>query len=154
MKKTTSVSRLKVTLVLLAAIALGGCAATRSIDSDVQSFAGTPAATKGATYTFERLPSQQTQADSQLRLESFAEKALARAGLVRDDAKAQYNVQLTAHVEQTTRAIDPPMLNPRVVMASDGSLWQRVSPIALESKSNRYRVQLVLRDVIGGKVSY
>ena len=65
MKTTTSVSRLKIALALLAAIALGGCAATRSIDSDVQSFAGTQSVAKGATYTFERLPSQQADPAAQ-----------------------------------------------------------------------------------------
>ena len=40
---------------------LTGCASTRLVDSDVQSFSQLAGAPARATYAFERLPSQQAQ---------------------------------------------------------------------------------------------
>lgn len=79
---------------------LTGCATTRLVDTDVQSFATPPSAARGASYRFERLPSQQaqTQAAQQSELEALAEPALARVGLMRDDAAASYSVQIAAAI--------------------------------------------------------
>lgn len=83
-------------LVLAALTALlAGCASTRVVDSEVKSFAQTPAPAKGQTYRYERLPSQQASADAQTRLEALADAALARAGLLRRDDAARYSVQIS-----------------------------------------------------------
>jgi hypothetical protein len=140
--------------IALLALALGGCATTRAIDSEVQSFAGTPPAVKGAAYTFERLPSQQAHPEALKALEDFAEKALTQAGLVRDDQQPLYNVQMDLTVDQSTRASPPALISPRVVMAPDGSLWQRLSPFMLEQKWTVYRVHLVIRHRASAQVNF
>ncbi len=79
---------------------LTGCSTTRLVDTDVQSFATPPALAIGASYRFERLPSQQSQAEAaqQVQLEALAEPVLARVGLKRDDAAASYSVQIGAAI--------------------------------------------------------
>lgn len=78
-----------------------GCASQRLIDNQVSAFAPQPVPA-GSRYMFERLPSQQADADAQARLEAMAEEALTQVGLVRDDAQADYMVQVSA----TQRAQD------------------------------------------------
>jgi len=87
-------------LFLLAA--LSGCATRWVVDSDVQSFSALPAAdvATGATYRFERLPSQREGAGARSAeaLEAMAAPALERAGLKRDDAAPRYTAQIGARV--------------------------------------------------------
>ncbi len=61
-------------------VVLGGCAALRSVSSDVSSFGEWPAERKPGSYAFERLPSQQAQAAESDALEAAAAAALAKAG--------------------------------------------------------------------------
>ncbi len=82
----------------LAAAALGllsGCASMRLIDSDVISVPAVPAgmSLKGATYRFERLPSQVNNPEAGLA-EQQAQAAMTAVGLVRDDAHAQLSVMV------------------------------------------------------------
>lgn len=87
-------------LALLATTALlTACGLPRTIDSDVQSFVGTPAAVAPATYRFERLPSQ-SNAAQQSALEALAATALSRVGLTQDMQQAKYVVQLSLDVTQ------------------------------------------------------
>ncbi len=81
--------------ILLCGFLLGGCASVRVIDTEVRSFASTPSIASGATYRFERLPSQQIQEVQQSTLEAMAQEALVRVGLERDDAQARYSVQVS-----------------------------------------------------------
>ena len=67
-------------LVLSALLALSGCAALRSVSSDVSSFGEWPAERKPGTYAFERLPSQQARVAESDALEAGAMQALAKAG--------------------------------------------------------------------------
>jgi hypothetical protein len=90
------------TAVFFIVLGLTGCAGMRLVDSDVRSFATPPGVPLGATYRFERLPSQQANAAPQARLEAMAQQALAKVGLQRDDASASYSVQLAAGLK-----IDP-----------------------------------------------
>jgi hypothetical protein len=83
-------------LVLVAS--LGGCATSWVVDSDVKSFASPGAVAPGATYRFDRLPSQQADGARQESLEAMAAAALDKAGLRRDDAKPQYTAQIGARV--------------------------------------------------------
>jgi hypothetical protein len=66
---------------------LAGCAGMRLIDSSVMSVVDTPAdyVWAGATYRFERLPSQKDQPGAAIA-ERQAEQALSAAGLKRIDA--------------------------------------------------------------------
>ena len=67
-----------ITLPLLcAALWLTGCASTRLVDSDVQSFSQLAGAPARATYSFERLPSQQAQGAQQSAVEEQARLALS-----------------------------------------------------------------------------
>lgn len=88
-------------LLSLAALAaaLSGCATGFLLDTQVQSYSQLPAIPAQATYRFERLPSQQGDAQ-QTTLELIADPALQRAGLRRDDANPQYSVQVAARTQQ------------------------------------------------------
>ena len=86
-----------VTLPLLcAALWVTGCASTRLVDSDVQSFSQLAGAPARATYSFERLPSQQAQGAQQSAVEEQARLALAKVGLRQDSAAPFYRVQAHA----------------------------------------------------------
>jgi Domain of unknown function (DUF4136) len=83
---------------LLGALALSlltGCASMRIVDSDVVSVAAAPPGMnlQGATYRFERLPSQVNNPEAGLA-EQQAQAAMAAVGLVRNDAQAQLSVMV------------------------------------------------------------
>ncbi len=85
--------------LLLTALLGAGCGSMRLIESDVSAharFSAADAAVSGASYRFERLPSQENQ--PQARLEQIAEGALAKVGLMRtaDAAQARFSVQINA----------------------------------------------------------
>lgn len=92
----------------VATFALTACSGLRQIDAQVES-AVTPAATAtagasgaaapalaGARYRFEQLPLQASHPGT-AKVQALAQAALARAGLVRDDAGALITVQASAH---------------------------------------------------------
>jgi hypothetical protein len=81
-------------VLLLMVFLISGCASTRLIDSQVNSFAPQVIAA-GAGYQFERLPSQLADPVSQAKLEKLAEQALAKVGLKRQNA-APLSVQVSA----------------------------------------------------------
>ena len=83
---------------LLLVAALSGCATSWVVDSDVKSFSSLGEVPAGATYRFERLPSQQANAAGQESLEAMAAAALERVGLRRDDAQPKYSAQIGARV--------------------------------------------------------
>jgi hypothetical protein len=84
--------------VLALCTGLAGCATRWVVDSDVRSFSSLGTVPAGATYRFERLPSQQASEAQQQQLEAMAAAALERVGLRRDDAKPQYTAQIGARV--------------------------------------------------------
>ena len=89
-----------ITLPLLcAALWLTGCASTRLVDSDVHSFSQLAGAPARATYSFERLPSQQAQGAQQSAVEEQARLALAKVGLRQDSAAPFYRVQAHARTD-------------------------------------------------------
>lgn len=91
-------------LAVLAALLLAGCASGYLLDNRVQSFSGLPSGLPAhPTYTFERLPSQANQ-PAQAQLEALADPALFAAGFRRDDASPRYTVQVTGRVQ---RVISP-----------------------------------------------
>ena len=83
---------------LLAAALLAGCASTFQLDNDVRSFSSLSALPANPAYRFERLPSQQNA--QQALVEAWADPALFRAGLKRDDAAPRYSVQVVARVQR------------------------------------------------------
>ena len=96
-------------LMVVSALLLSGCAGMRVVDTDVRSFVTPPGIQPGATYRFERLPSQQADAGAQTRLEAMAQAALTKVGLVRQDSGADYSVQVAASLRVDPYAPwDPP----------------------------------------------
>lgn len=85
-------------LLSVAVATLSGCATSWVVDSDVKSFSSLATVPPGATYRFERLPSQQADTARQESLEAMAAAALDKVGLRRDDAKPQYSAQIGARV--------------------------------------------------------
>lgn len=94
---------------IFTALSLTGCTGMRRVDNQVSSFAP-QSIPVGSTYRFERLPSQEADADAQAKLETMAEAALAKAGLLRDDAAANYSVLVTATQRAYSSALDRPAL--------------------------------------------
>jgi hypothetical protein len=90
--------------IFFAAVMLSGCASTRLVDAQVNSFAPQKIAA-GASYQFERLPSQAAHPESQDKLEALAQQALSKVGLVQQDA-APLRVQVTAGQRQETTSAD------------------------------------------------
>ncbi|WP_198086674.1 DUF4136 domain-containing protein [Variovorax sp. E3] len=83
---------------LLLIASLTGCATSWVVDSNVKSFSALGTVPPGATYRFDRLPSQQADGARQESLEAMAGAALDQVGLRRDDARPQYNAQIGARV--------------------------------------------------------
>ncbi len=140
----------------LATVVLTGCATSRNVDSEVRSFASPAPMAAGATYRFERLPSQEPKAREPL--EAAAQKVLSTKGLVRADDKASYSVQvqLDAQVlypDSMARWAYSPFSD-RVILASDGSLWRQVRRPLMDPTWYRYSLQLVVRDLSSGNVAY
>lgn len=84
---------------------LGGCANTRMVGSEVNSFARwSPAPpAPGSSYRFERLLSQQADI-SQARLEGLAQAALAKVGLQHNPQAASLSVQVSASSQPMLRS--------------------------------------------------
>lgn len=94
--------------LLCIVLLLTGCASSRLIDNQVNAFAPQPVPA-GSRYRFERLPSQQANAE-QDQLEAMAEVALAQVGLKRDDTNADYSVQVSATQRAQSVALDRPAI--------------------------------------------
>ncbi|PKO60645.1 MAG: DUF4136 domain-containing protein [Betaproteobacteria bacterium HGW-Betaproteobacteria-18] len=80
--------------LILLALLLSGCTGMRLIDSQVNSFAP-QAVAPGASYQFERLPSQLADPVNQAKLEKLTELALGKVGLKRQN-NAAVRVQVSA----------------------------------------------------------
>jgi hypothetical protein len=89
--------------VLIATLALTGCAGMRELSSEVSTYSLWPAGRQPSTYTFERLPSQQVHAQQMQLLEDAAHRAMESAGfkLATDPAAADVSVTLGARVTAT-----------------------------------------------------
>lgn len=142
------------------AAVLAGCAALDSITGDVSSFGDWPAGRAPGSYAFERLPSQQAQAEQAEALEKAAAPALAKAGLrpVAAGQEPDVLVQLGARFTRTS-------LSPW-----DDPLWFRggfgrfhrgpwIGPswsLSWHTAPQRYEseVALLLRDRASGKPLY
>ena len=86
---------IRLTGVLSLVLLLGGCGGMRIVDSDVDAVAPAGQALKMPdSYRFERTSLQQTRPQQSAAIEALAEPVLSRFGLRRDDAAAQYAVQV------------------------------------------------------------
>jgi hypothetical protein len=142
--------------VTLATVVLSGCATSRNVESEVRSFGGATPILAGASYRFERLPSQSPQSVEPLEL--AAQKVLTAKGLVRSDAQASYSVQVRLDAD----ALQPDALQhwantpfpDRVVVAPDGSVWRQVRRPLLDPTWYRHSLQVVVRELASGSVAY
>ncbi len=143
--------------VLLGVALLGGCAAMRSVSSDVSSFGDWPAERKAGTYAFERLPSQAAQAAEAAALEAAALPALAKAGFTPAAAGAAPDVlvQLGAR----SQISDNGAWNDPLWWRGGFGFWRHgpwMSPrwsLSMRSDFARYdrEVAVLLRDRVSGK---
>ena len=142
---------------------LTGCSTVRLVDSDVTAY---PLATPQtvavpSAYRFERLPSQQAQGQARSELEALAQPELAKVGLQRDDAAAQYSVQLDAQVFRDPRAPwdDPRYFSwyaaPYPTFTRFGTVW-RSPPMMMQFDFPYYRreIHLVVRKVADNQVVF
>ncbi len=99
--------KLALVSLLVAAAALGGCAALNSVSAEVSSFGEWPAERKASSYAFERLPSQQSQAAQADALEAAARGALAKAGFKPAQAGEQPEVLVQVGLRANRYAVYP-----------------------------------------------
>lgn len=99
-------ARVAIFFIVLFSVAswLAGCAGPRLIDTQVNSFAP-QAVSPGASYQFERLPSQMADPVGQANLEKLSEAALAKVGLKRQN-RATLSVVVTAVQRQEITATE------------------------------------------------
>lgn len=93
--------------IFFISIWLTGCAGVRLVDNQVSAFAPTPVA-PDTSYQFERLPSQQADAPTQDALEAMTERALAKAGLKRQNEGATLLAQVSLSQREERVSIDGP----------------------------------------------
>lgn len=138
--------------LLLGVVLLSGCSLPRMIDSEVQSFVGPVPAVTGASYRFERLPSQVNNT-VQDQIEALTADALAKAGLRRDDAAPRYLAQVDLDVDGMHNPNYRPS-RPRLVLGTNGVWYEQSLFLNLEAPWYRHRMHLLLRDRSTGKVAY
>jgi len=134
-------------MCLLVGSMLGGCATTRIIDSEVRSFNTTSADLPFGgpfSFRFERLPSQQADAQSQERLEDIALPVLAQKGLVPDALTPRFTLELRMAVDVINQSGS---FHAHWGFGTIGSgLWSQPGSMGLEPTRYRYSVHLLLRD--------
>ena len=98
--------RLRALCALAAAATLTACASMNQLRNDVFTYSLWPTGRQPSTYTFERLPSQQVNAQQQQVLEEAAHRAMEGAGftLAADPATADVSVTLGARVSANERS--------------------------------------------------
>lgn len=149
---------------LATAALLGGCAAMRTVSSEVSTFGDWPTGRAPASYAFERLPSQQARPADSDTLEASARAALAKAGFTPVAAGSEPNVlvQLGARESGVELQLwdDPlwwrggfglgrygPWMSPRWGMSAGfGTRFGALRPDRYE-----HQVALLIRDRASGK---
>lgn len=146
-------------LVLVAWIAtigvLTGCATVSTVESDVQSFSATPTPVQPDTFRFERLPSQDQDAEQATSLENMAQAALEKAGFNRVESGARYSVQIGA---ATMEAFPDPFFGrPAWSQFGRNRMWAGRTYYGspwLDRESFVTRVRLEIRDLRSGMLVY
>ncbi len=93
--------------LLLGAALLGGCASVRTLSTAVSSYGDWPADRAPGTYAFERLPSQQAQAQASEMLETAARGALEKAGFKPVAAGQQPSVLVQVGARDARQVFSP-----------------------------------------------
>lgn len=144
---------------ITAAGMLGGCATSRIIDSEVQTFSTLQTVPDAATFRFDRLPSQQAQAAQHARLEAIAAQALGRVGFKQDGGAARFAVQIGARTDR-----DSPEFNPlygpgwpersRIITGSGRVIWAPYMRYPPPPSVYRREVSLVMRETASNQIVY
>lgn len=135
-------------------MALAGCSTTRLIDSQVRSFTTTAdvPADGPFSFRFERLPSQQADAQAQDRVEDMALPVLAQKGLLPDALAPRFTLELRMAMEAANQT-DP--FHGHWGFGTIGSgVWMQPMPMGLQATSYRYSVHLLLRDAASKAVVF
>ena len=145
--------------VVLAAVALSGCAALKTVHADLSTWGEWPPGRAPGSYAFDRLPSQQSDPAEADRVEAAARDALAKAGF-RPAAAGETPEVLVQVASRTTRTgidlwDDPLWWRGGFGIVGHrwaGSLW------VIDSRFDRSRyerqVAVLLRDAASGKPLY
>ncbi len=146
--------------VLSTILGLAGCAGVTTVVGDVSSFARSSAEVKAGSFRFERLPSQEQDAQQTAALEGMAQRALEQAGFKRSDAgPAQFSVQVGAWTSEALEIWPEPGLG----RWGWASRFDRLRPWGLRPalygpRSDRQvfltKVKLDIRDLASAKVVY
>jgi hypothetical protein len=139
----------------LVSLTLAGCASTRMIDSSVRSFntATADLPLEGPfSFRFDRLPSQQADAQAQDRLEEIALPVLAQKGLVPDTLAPRFTLELRIAVDAINQT-DPFYAYWGFGTIGSG-LWAQPMPMGLQATRYRYTVHLLLRDAANKTVVF
>lgn len=151
--------RSSLSLALLLAASLAGCAALNTVQADLSTWGDWPADRKPGSYAFDRLPSQQARADETERLEAAARPALEKAGFVpaAPGATPDVLVQVAARTSRTATDLWADPLWWRggfgyYRRSWTGPVWV-ISPHFDSSRYDR-EVALLLRDGASGKPLY
>lgn len=132
---------------VLVSLVLAGCATNRLIDSSVRSFTTANAELpleEPFSFRFERLPSQQADAQTQDRLEEIALPVLAQKGLVPDALTPRFTLELRMAVDVINQSGS---FHAHWGFGTIGSgLWSQPGSMGLEPTRYRYSVHLLLRD--------
>ncbi len=151
-----------------AATLLGGCAALRTVSSEVSTFGDWPTGRAPASYAFERLPSQQARAAESDALEASARAALAKAGFTPVAAGSEPDVLVQLGARDSGIAVqlwdDPlwwrggfgpgpgrygPWMSPRWGIGMGWGVGSRYG--GLRSERYEHQVALLIRDRVSGK---
>ena len=144
-------------------LGLSGCASTRVVDSEVQSFSKMSALPAAATYRFERLPSQQSYGEGQAQLEKLVQTTLAKNGFTRlgeRDGAPAYTVQIGVRTQRAARspwedaAPSSFGLGREWVVGANGQLMQLAPMPRVELPWFQREVSLLIRDAANNQVVY
>lgn len=142
-------------IVLTAATLLTGCATVSTVESDVRSYSAASAPVQAGTFTFERLPSQDQDAEQAALVESMAQGALQKMGFTRVDTGARYSIQIGAESSEAAPTYSEPFYAPpywnRPRMWFGRPFYATPWP---EREVYLTRVHLEIRDLGTGKVVY
>ncbi len=150
---------MKTLAALLCLVLLGGCSGLRLVESQVQSLpAGGFSPEPEARFRFERLPSQQAQANTEA-IEAMAEAEFKKAGLLRDDANARYSVLLSTRVQSYRvddwgRPYGGTRIGGSLMIGSGGFYGAGIGMRFPPPSQYRYEVTVLLRDLRTGQIVY
>lgn len=155
---------LALAIVSGALMGLAGCAGLQQVTADVSTHGQWPASVQAPRYVFERLPSQQAQADQQALIEAAAEPALRARGFVAaaSAADAQVLVQVSAQRSTGYGWRDDPFYRPYdghlFGNVGFGGFWGGRSGVGIglnfDTPRTSLQVSLLVRDKASSTVLY